>query len=139
MNMIYDYMSLRVVFLLFIIASMIQNISGLKPIIFYMLFHDLKVVVNRSYDYMFIRGVFHWGNLCFNRFMNYPCTVFLLFIIAFMIQNISGLKPIVFSLWFHDLKVVVNRWYEYLFIRGVFHWWFISYSSLFQFFGLFAI
>ena len=37
---------------------MIQNISGLKPIPFSLLFHDLKVVVNRSYDYMFIRGVF---------------------------------------------------------------------------------
>ena len=47
MNMIYDYMSLRVVFLLFIIASVMQNISGLKPIVFYMLFLDLKVEVNK--------------------------------------------------------------------------------------------
>ncbi len=46
--------------------------------------------------------------------------VFLLFIIASIIQNMSGLKPIPFSLLFHDLKVEVNKWYDYLFIRGVF-------------------
>ena len=57
--------------------------------------------------------------------------LFLLFIIASIIQNISGLKPIPFALLFHDLKVMVNRWYDYMFIRRVFigGWYYIHHCS----------
>ena len=80
-------------FLLFIIASIIQNISGLKPIPFSLLFHDLKVVVNMVWLFVHTKS-FYCGNLLFNWFMNFTYNVFLSFIIASIMQNMSGLKPI---------------------------------------------